>query len=686
MHYGLCFERFLNAERFRRGEGDRLPDIDLDFCWRRRDELLAEVCRRFGEDRVALLATYPALGFRAAYRAIDETLLARALGGDREAVAQLLARSPVARERILRGALGPQSRHREARILRGALHLTGLHPHLGLHPGGTVLAPGPMRDFAPVERSAKGLPSLQWDKEDAPWMGLVKIDLLGNRGLSIFADARRQCLRLGVAPESIDLDFQGELPERDPEAARLVREGRTLGCWQIESPAMRALLVRIAAEDLDDVIRAVALIRPGPAGSGMMDRYIRRKRGLEALPELPPQLARLLGESYGVLIYQEDLIEVLAALLGIDRVDADLFRRAIGAGSYYHPQRAEPGSCGLEARRFFFERARARGVPAELAEAFWTQIADFSAFSFCKAHAVTYGRLAWRIARLKARRPAAVLAAILANETGYYGRRTYVEEAKRCGVAVLPPCVNRGGVAFQAERLPGGRPAIRTGLGDVRSVPDELAAAIVREREEHGPYFAVEDLVRRLARRGLRPDERSLEHLILTGAFDQLEGSRPEKLWRQRIRARRGGAAALFAGEQWGRGPSIPCLPDFDERERARLELDLLGFTTGLSPSPLEEPAGPEALPLGEIPEHVGEEVTITGALASLRRHRTRQGRWMCFLTLEDETGIAEVCVFPNVYANFGLVIAGGGRYRVRGRIEVREGALAVHALSLARA
>jgi DNA polymerase III alpha subunit len=761
--HDLCFERFLNVERFRvrmheagqdgsaaprprkRGEtnaswsygcGNALPDIDLDFCWRRRDELIEAVIEHFGEGNVALLATQPSLGFRAAYREvlrahgysmvevdrrarglprqIPEESLARARSGDLSVLDAIFERAPELRRRLRSLRMDGDERAHELALFRGAFGLTGAQRYLGLHPGGTVLAPDALEHYAPLERAAKGVPVVQWDKHVAPHMGLVKIDLLGNRGLSVYQDAQRELIRIGGSlPEPLRPRAAGAAGgssrclETDARTREMLRKGQTLGCWLLESPGMRALLTRMQAETVEDVIQSVALIRPGPAGSGMMDRYIRHARGVEDPPALPPELG-FLRKSYGVLLYQEDVIRALAALCDVSLGQADLLRRKLG-------DRDGPG--GVAARRFYEQRCAERGIDRELAGRFWGQIERFAAFSFCKAHSVSYGLLAWRLAVLLAHRPATVIAALLANGTGYYDRRVYVDEAKRRGIPVLAPCVHRSAVEFRAEMLGSAgssRAGLRVGLGEVRELPTEAAEAVVREREEGGPFFNVEVFVQRLRRRAVTLPETLVERLILLGAFDLLEGTRPEKLWRYRLGARgreeararleRGEAElesdgritprSLFPDALLPKAPIVPCLPEFSEEERARFEMEWLGFTTALHP--LEMGRGAlrtedlAALPLAEAPSHVGREVQIQAWLAAMRRHRARPSRgpnrgggWMCFLTFEDETGMLEVVLFPDVYRRFGAEISGQGRYRVRGRIESREGAVALHASAL---
>ncbi len=718
LRYGLCFERFLNPARFERNGRVSLPDIDLDFCWRRRDRLLELVRDRFGKEHFAMFCTHPTLGFRAAYREAARCFglgqaevdrrsrgLPRKLPEDlkfsRQGLRRLFAENPVLRARLAKMPGGEAARLRERRIWWGAFALTGLQRCLGLHPGGTVLSPVPIRDLAGVEQSAKGLPVLQWDKRQAPHMGLVKIDLLGNRALTILEDARREVFRLGGDPEEdggLGLPgsgFHAALSPRDPLVEPILTKGNTIGVSQIESPGMRSLLIRMEAKSLDEVIQAIALIRPGPAGSGMLDRYVRRARGEEPMPTLPPALAGILAESKGVLLYQEDVIQVLAAFCGTDLVQGDLLRRRVEEG--------DPS-----AEREFFEAATRREVPVTLAREFWAQVRRFAGFSFNKAHAVTYGRLSWRLLRLKARYPAALFAALLASETGYYAPAVYVEEAKRCGIPILPPCINRSTASFTTSlgatgpsaAAPGGRTqrmgvplgtkgAIRVGLGQVRGMPETFVRGILEERAEGGPFFSVGGFVERMARRrgGARSTAQELaiqeawiEALILVGAFDLCEGTRGEKLWRFRLEfqdrlraAAQADEPALFPEALAPRTPILPSLPPFSRERRRELEAQLLGFFCGTEPL---EGLVRGLVPLSDLHPQIGQRIRVLGHVAALRGHRTRRGERMCFVTLEDATGMLEGVLFPEVWQRFGGTLSEAAVVFLEGKLESREGAL----------
>jgi DNA polymerase III alpha subunit len=473
---------------------------------------------------------------------------------------------------------------------------------------------------------------------------------------------------------------------------------------------------------MDDVIQAVALIRPGPAGSGMKDAYVRRFRGLEEPTPPHPRLAELLADTHGVMLYQEDVMQVVAALAGFDLAAADALRRALSK---------KRGNELEELRSRYFAGCAAEGVERADAERVWELVGNFSSFGFCKAHAVTYGRIAYRAVWLKAHHPAAYLVAFLNSRTGYYDTRVYVEEARRLGVAILPPDVNRSAEGFTLERG-----AIRVGLERVKGLSETTRRALLEERER-GPFLSLPDF---LARSGARADE--TERLILCGAFDAFDRTRPEMLWRLHLltapprrvpglppgeaaldpgllaacrttpeeRAREsartaasGGwskpalrIGAVASGEEVALFPApptpalaLPALAELAPQVRGGLELELLGLTVGAHPTELFPCAGerralgrgtPALVPCAEIARHRDQRVSLRGWLAASRRVRTADGRWMRFLTLEDKSGLAEIVVFPPVYARDGHRLAEPGPFLVSGRVEDPMGACTLHA------
>jgi DNA polymerase III alpha subunit len=603
----------------------------------------------------------------------------------------------------------PFDEPRWRRVLQQAAVLLESPRHLGLHPGGVVVTPGPITDVVSCQRASKGVVMTQLDKDGVEAIGLVKMDLLGNRALTVIDD----CLRaIGMSGTEL-----AGIPEDDPRTAVLLARGATLGCFQVESPGMRNLLQQTAARTMDDVIQAVALIRPGPAGSGMKDAYVRRFRGLEEPRPPHPRLTELLWETQGVMLYQEDVMQAVVLMAGFELAQADRLRRALAK---------RRGAELEELRARFFEGCTREGIAPADAAHIWELVANFSAFGFCKAHAVTYGRIAYRTVYLKTHHPAAYLTAFLNSHTGYYDTRVYVEEARRLGVPILPPDVNRSGEGFRLE-AGGSRPAgIRVGLERVKALSEGACRTILTERERGGAFLSLPDF---LERTRVRTDE--TERLILSGAFDAFDRTRPEMLWRLHLltaperRPPRGGTpldrgqieacrtspatrerengwsrpALGLAGLRLAPGETaplfpplptpalaLPPLPEMERAKRGRLELELLGLTVCAHPTELFPCAGDaragrdRAVPCADVPRHEGARIEIRGWLAASRPVRTAEGRWMRFLTLEDTSGLAEVVLFPPVYSRDGHRLVGRGPFRIRGRVENQMGACTLHA------
>ncbi len=660
-----------------------------------------------------------------------------------------LARKPLAHAL----ASSPEARHfpfddaRWTAALEAGAHLLDTPRHFGLHPGGVVVAPGKLTDHVACQRSTKGPVVTQLDKDGVEEVGLVKMDLLGNRALSVLADCSEWLARRGIT-----IDFEA-IPEDDPATARTLREGRTLGCFQIESPGMRNLLKQTGASKMDDVIQAIALIRPGPASSGMKDAYVRRFRGLEDPRPPHPRLVEVLWETHGVMLYQEDVMQTAACVAGMDLAEADELRRAL--------QKRRPAE--IEALHARFSAGAAReGVASADAERVWELVSNFASFAFCKAHAVTYGRIAYRAAWLKTHHPALYLVAFLCSDTGYYPQRVYVEEARRLGVPILAPDVNRSGPTFSVE-WHGDTPALRVGLGQVKGLSQATLEKILAARAEQ-PFLALPDFLERT-----RAHVDEARHLIQCGAFDAFDRTRPELLWRLHLlrttqehlpRGERAlDLARLFALRAtvqaarsralldpsrsdtgtpgWsGRGlgiakaelapgesaplfpapaldaPVLPVLPDADPAARARAEFELLGFAIHAHPTRIfgcqaderiarrfGRASGPargdfhsragadrdgihpvNPVPCAELDRHRAARVTLRGWPAATRRVRTESGRLMRFLTLEDESGLAEIVLFPDVYDREGERLAGAGTVCVTGVVEDQMGACTLHA------
>lgn len=607
--------------------------------------------------------------------------------------------------------------------LRAGARLFATPRHFGVHPGGVVVAPNEITDFVACQRAKKGVVVTQLDKDAIEAVGLVKMDLLGNRALTVLDD----CVK-ALAARGIEVDLE-HIAEDDEATSKLLRSGRTLGCFQVESPGMRHLLQQIGSHCMDDVIQAVALIRPGPASSGMKDAFVRRFRGLEK-PHAPhPSLTDLLWDTQGVMLYQEDVMQVASRLAGMDLAQADRLRRAL--------QKHRSAELD-ELRGRFFVGAKDNGIEDIDARRVWELIANFASFGFCKAHAVTYGRIAYRAVYLKAHHPALYLAAFLASDTGYYERRVYVEEARRLGVPILSPDVNKSAEQHAIE-WNNATPCLRTGLGEVKGLSSATLERLFAQRARNGPFLSLPDF---LERTQAQNDESS--QLIQCGAFDSFDRTRPELLWRLHLlrtpqqrtprsaalstrelsacratpnsrekdvvaaaRARTSGwsstnlgmgalrlapgeSASLFAAPEVG-APALPALRDLGPTERGLVEHSILGFAIRAHPTVLFPCAGetrrveagklaPPRKSCAQIADFVHGRISLCGWLSASRRTRTSRGEWMRFLTLEDESGIAEVVVFPDVYSRDGHLLVDQGPFLISGLAEDQMGAVTLHA------
>ncbi len=539
LHHGLYFERFLHPTR------RDCPDLDIDLCWKRRDEVIAHVYDTYGADRVAMISTHATLGARSAFR---ET--AKALGVANPRVNALARRIPRELEPPYAARLAalPEGRGVDwsepvlAEALRLAERLDGAPRHLSVHCGGIVIADRPLTWYLPLERAAKDVVVTQFEMRAIEAIGLVKMDLLGNRALTTIGE----CLELargggadGAPGGGPSLD---DIADDDAATAARLAAGDTLNCFQLESPAMRHLLRMLRCRTLEETIAAVALIRPGAAESGMKEVFCRRHRGLEPASYAHPRLEQVLGPTHGVMLYEEDVMSVAAALTGLSLAQGDELRRAIGAA------RGEEELRSLE--RGFVQLAIAHGVEAEPARAAWRDLTRFAAYAFCKAHAAGYGTLGWQCAWLKQRFPAEFAVGIMNHHAGMYPTWVHVEDLRRHGVAFRPPSVDRSEWDSTLEREDA-RAAVRVGLGRVAGLAAATGARMVAARRER-PFRSLADFAARA-----RPTLPELESLILAGALDATGRTCPSLLLEARV-ANGVGAARAAPAHAAARGPRHP--------------------------------------------------------------------------------------------------------------------------------
>ncbi len=661
--HGLHFERFLNPAR------RDCPDLDIDLCWRRRDEVIAHVYRTYGDDRVAMISTHATLGARSAFR---ET--AKALGVSNARVNALARSVPheLPKPYLPRLAQLPEGRRvdwREpvlAEALRLAEALDGAPRHLSVHCGGIVIADRPLTHYVPLEEAAKGVVVTQFEMRAIEALGLVKMDLLGNRALSTIGE----CVTL-VRARGVEVDPE-RIPPADPITAQRLSSGDTLNGFQLESPAMRHLLRMMRCSTLEETIAAVALIRPGAAESGMKEVYCRRYHGLERPTYLHPRLEPVLAPTFGVMLYEEDVMRVAAALAGLSLAEGDDLRRAIGAA------RDEEEFRSLE--HGFVAHAVRAGVEPDVARAVWRDLTRFGGYAFCKAHAAGYGTLGWQSAWLKARFPAEWAVGILNHHAGMYATWVHVEDLRRHGVSFLAPCVSRsrGDTTLECG-------AVRVGLSRVFGLAEATGSRIVAARAERA-FASLADFMDRV-----RPTLPETESLILAGALDCTERTRSSLLLEARVTAAAPAARAaarvpaLVGGDGDRLAPdavapvAVPELAEFDAAEQVRGECRSTGLW--FRGHPLDLWAAPEASrgasAAAELPGLAGRRVTVVGMPCAMRRVETRSGGQMLFLTLADRTGLAECALFPDAYRALAGEVR-GEIVRVEGRVDETMGAVTV--------
>ncbi len=537
---------------------------------------------------------------------------------------------------------------RTSPVYRLAEQLVGIPRHLGVHCGGIVVTPGPVSRIAPLERANKGVIVTQYDKDAAEAVGLVKIDLLGNRSLSTVSEAI-EIISAG-RNDNGDISFEPS----DSKTARMLSAGDSLGVFQSESPGMRQLLRGLKVRSKKDLAIALSLIRPGPASGGMKTAFIERHVQGKPFEYLHPKLAELLGDTYGVMLYQEDVMRIAVEVAGYTVADADRFRSEVSK---------KVSASRLHAQYLDFVRSRAEqaGIDRQTAETIWDEILRFAAYSYCKAHATVYANIAWQTAYLKAHYPAEFYCSLFNNHHGMYPLRVYVWDAKRHGVRVLPPHVNASEIEWSVQ----GR-AIRAGLNVLKGLSRMTAESIVAERRVR-TFSDVDDLRCRVTFR--RPELRNLIHV---GACDGLGLTRPLMLSRLHFARPDPRQPLLF---DLYHDSVLRRLPDYDRLARLKAELDTTGISFSLHPAVL---LPGRYLPAIKLPGQLGGKTTVAGFVAAARKARTSDGRVMGFVTLEDATGLAEVSFFPDQIKLYQSICSYGGPVWVSGKVTEHLSSIAV--------
>jgi len=651
LEHRLVFERFLNVER------REMPDVDLDFAEDRRDEMIRYAAEKYGSDRVAQIITFGTMGAKGAIRDVG-----RALGmtyADVDRVARLV---PAALHMTIERALGENAELRSIyeaddqvqRLVDTAKQVEGVARHASTHAAGVVIGPEPLVNFLPLQRPARGdetsIPTTQFAMEAVADIGLLKMDFLGLANLTILGKA----VEIIRDTQGVSIDLK-TLPDGDAKAYALLSSGETFGVFQLESAGMRRYVQELKPNAIHDLAAMVALFRPGPMQH--IPTYIRAKHGLEETRYPHPDLADILDETYGVIVYQDQVLLIAQKFAGYTLGEADVMRKAMGK-KIAAVMRAE--------RQRFLAGGKANGYRQAQAEQIFNLIEPFAGYAFNKAHAVSYARIAYQTAYLKANFPAEYMTAVLmlAEHHGAGAAQRVAEataECARLGIRVLPPDVNRSGVKFSLERADDGGEAIRFGLANIKNVGAGIVEGIIAARDQGGPFATIEDFCQRVNFRQL--NKRALECMIKAGALDGLGNrgtllgnlDRLMNLAQSAQRLRESGQATLFDIFQEAAPSATLALQEAEVPRAQQLawEKELLGVYVSEHPFTRAAAAlGPQVTAMcSEVSEEMaGREVIIAGSVTHIRQILTRAGRPFLAVEMEDLTGAVEVTVWPDVY------------------------------------
>jgi len=619
----LYFERFLNPAR------KKPPDIDTDIDSYRRDEIIQYVFKKYGIDRVAMVGTINRYRPKSALGDV-----AKAYGLSPETIRQLSKKLPSS-FRFQRSdddsdpfshLLSDESIPIIKNVAADAKAILDIPRHISVHPGGIIIAPFPINDLIPtIHSSSLGLNHAQFDLEGIEKLGMVKIDLLGIRGLTVLGEVANKIQSWRSSEFGSGLEVLENIPADDGETANTISKAKTIGCFQIESPGMRSTLREINARNKEDIMAALALYRPGPLRGGLRDAFVRRFRGEEEVEHIHPSLSHLLEKTLGVILYQEQVLRIAHELGGLSIAQADILRRAM---SHF-----DPGGVMKTLRQNFITGAYHRhNVPPETAERIWEMMAAFAGYGFPKAHAASYAQLAWNSAWLKTHFPAEFMAAVLGFGGGYYSQRVYLMESRRLNLNLSHPHINHSNHRF-CVKYPEGEAVLYMGLTQVRDLTKKTVDSIIRKR----PYHNLDDFLLRV-----NPQKKEAQNLIMCGALEGLT-TIPSGL--NRISFKQApGQMQLFSeaskSDKW------------DTQQRLEAQRQILGVR--LSMTHLEQftevihAAG--AVTTIEAQNMIGDKVRVAGMRQTLRRFRNKSNQMMGYLMLEDLEGSLRVMIPPQVY------------------------------------
>ena len=663
LKYGLLFERFLNPERV------TMPDIDIDFCYERRSRIIDYVSARYGADRVAQIITFGTMAAKAAIRDVGRAL--NMTYGEVDRIAKLVPNElGITLKRTMEVSKELQqlcaSEPAVKKLIDLSMAVEGLPRHASTHAAGLVIAKNPLTQHVPLQHSAEGFLTTQFDKDRIEEIGLLKMDLLGLRTLTVIGDA----LELIRQNHGITIDIDA-LPLDDRATCDMLSCGDTAGVFQMESAGMTNLVRELKPEHFNDLIPLVALYRPGPLGSGMVADFIAGRHGEKEITYSHPLLEPILKDTFGVILYQEQVMQIASVMAGFTLGQADLLRRAMGKKKH---------DVLMAQQDAFMAGAASRGIDRAIAQEIFDLMVHFGDYGFNKSHSAAYALVAYQTAWLKAHYRPEFMAALLTSVMGAGDKvGLYIEECRRAGMKVLPPDINASGAGFTVDGQ-----AIRFGLAGVKNAGANAIASIMRMRQEGGRYNSLTDFCGRVDMRVV--NKRVIESLIKCGAFDSLEKKRSQLLHvldqavdsgaRQQKDAA-SGQMGLFGDDLATDAIMVyPDIPELPQEQILAMEKEIIGFYVTGHPldrfretmavlTPVDCLSGENAVD--------GQLVRVGGLITSAKRLTTKSGDMMCFISLEDFTGQVEVVVFPRIFDKVSRLLAPDMAVCVSGRVSAND-------------
>ena len=662
LRFDLLFERFLNPERV------SMPDIDTDLCYRRRGEVISYLAKKYGEDHVAQIITFGTLAARAVIRDVGRVMNLPLRDVDQ--IAKMIPGGPGV---TLKGTLENSKEFKNAydtdirihTLIDHCMKLEGLSRQAGTHAAGVVICASPVDDYVPIQLTQDGFLQTQYEKDQDEELGLLKMDLLGLRNLTVIHDA----LEMIRKNRGIDLDIN-HLPDEDEKTCAMLCAGDTVGVFQSESQGFTNLLVQLKPERFEDLIPMVALYRPGPLGSGMAEDFINRKHGKIPVKYPHPMLEPVLKETYGVILYQEQVMRIASVMGGFNLGQADLLRRAMG-----HKDPAV-----LQAQRdLFVSGARKNGVSDDISGYVFELMVHFAGYGFNKSHSVCYGLIAWQTAYLKAHFRPEFMSAMMSCYNGDRGKVSrYIADSRQHGVTIAPPDINVSDAYFSASGN-----TIVFGLAAIQNVGENAVKSVIEARKD-GPFTSLSNFLKRIDTRAM--NSRACESLIRCGALDsfgynraQLLAVLPQAL--SDAAADRAdmesGQVSLFGDASEMHTLAYPDIPDLKAEDKTAAERDLLGFYVSGHPLDTYEETMKKMTPLYQVKsggqKYDGRHISVGGIITKVKGMVTKKGAPMGYVTIEDYEESAEIVVFPSVWETARPILQGNTAVAVNGHVQANE-------------